>query len=195
MTSVPSPAGLEAVAPGHRVPLDRAHHEGELPARFACRHRALRPVGGSPAVALHVAPEAGADRGAGGAVEPLRLERLGAEPAGVGDVAHQLPHLLRRGVDVHGHGVLHARQARADGRRSTIGEGNLGFAAAAALGVGAPTASRRRCAASRACRTRPDRCRCRRRGACPSARARRRTGARGPSTAPVGIRAHRRPKA
>ncbi len=59
----------------------------------------------------------------------------------------------------------------------------------------APTASPRRCAASRGCRTRPCRCRCRPRDASPLARARRPTADRCPSTAPAGSRAHRPPTA
>src|SRR5215207_2529127 len=67
----PAVGGRQPVAPGHRVVLRRADHPGELLAGIARHHGALGPVGGTTPVALHVAPEAGADLGPGRALDPL----------------------------------------------------------------------------------------------------------------------------
>src|SRR5580700_2423693 len=71
---------LELVAPSvDGLGARSADSEGKVAVLFADRDFADRPVGRADAVAFDVASELGADCWAGGAVQPLRLKRLGAE--------------------------------------------------------------------------------------------------------------------
>ena len=108
VTSVPPPVRRgKGVAPGVGRLAAEHHRELEHLARDALGDLALRPVGGADLVALHVAAIPRADGGSRGPVEPLGFEDLRAVLAHPGDVAHQLPHPKRFGVDVQGHGGVH----------------------------------------------------------------------------------------
>ena len=108
VTSVPSPARLEPVAPHvqRRLPGLPTPNANSRPGSHV-GDGARRPVDRAHAVALHVPAEAGADGRAGRAVEPLGLERLGAVAADLGDVADEIPDLLGR----CGRGGCHAHRA------------------------------------------------------------------------------------
>jgi streptomycin 6-kinase len=97
---VPPGVGGGAAEPGHA--------ERELALWLGRGHRARRPVHRPAPVAPDVAAEARPGPRTGRAVQPLRLERLGAELPDPGDVADQVPDPVRRRRDMHGNGTFHA---------------------------------------------------------------------------------------
>ena len=102
------PARGELVPPGvddHLTrPVDR---EGELAAGLARGHRAGGPVDRAPAVPPDMTAEARPGLRPARAVQPPRLEGLGAEFPDAGDVADQIPDLGGRGGEMDGHGAFH----------------------------------------------------------------------------------------
>jgi hypothetical protein len=107
VTSVPPATGRERVVPVVHRPVADEHLEPELAGGFTRGHPAGRPVHRADLVALDVAAELRVEGGAGGAVEPLGLERLWREPAGIANVGDEIPDPLRRSRHRDRHCCVH----------------------------------------------------------------------------------------